>query len=154
MDEVTECETEAVAECGGIDARYPIGDRDRCKTVTAVNTLAMPRPPFVKSGAERWTRTTPLPGRCGLANRRRTFRLHPAYSAGLSRLSAWIERKREVNMDACQVYSTPPPGFCPHFHRILVAFAIKCTHFFFGTPIESIGREMKDYGREEGICGI
>lgn len=57
-------------------------------------------------------------------------------------------------MDACQVYSTPPPGFCPHFHRILVAFAIKCTHFFFGTSIESIGREMKDYGREEGICGI
>lgn len=48
----------------------------------------------------------------------------------------------------------PPPGFCPHFHRILVAFAIKCTHFFFGTSIESIGREMKDYGREEGICGI
>lgn len=62
MDEVTECETEAVAECGGIDARYPIGDRDRCKTVTAVNTLAMPRPPFVKSGAERWTRTTPPTG--------------------------------------------------------------------------------------------
>lgn len=53
MDEVTECETEAVAECGGIDARYPIGDRDRCKTVTAVNTLAMPRPPF----REIWCRT-------------------------------------------------------------------------------------------------
>lgn len=46
------------------------------------------------------------------------------------------------------------PGFCPHFHRIFVAFAIKCAHFFSDTPIESIGREMKDYGREEGICGI